>query len=627
MRRVTIYLILAADFETVSGAVTKTDVWCSGYVEIGTDDVNIFLNIDDFFNKLFKLPSSTIYFHNLKFDGSFILDYFLIQQNWGCAYSINNDTLNFVSDKQMENKTIKYLMDDMGKLYSITLKNRNKIYRIYDSFKLLPVSLKKIGDDINVKYKKLNLECGYNCVTKRDTPLTENQYLYFKHDLLTLSEGLTHFFKIGGCDKLTIGACCVDFYMKHNKYRDIFQSVFPDLTKFNMPISDMNVDKFVRLAYKGGYCYVNPKIQGKKCHNGLTIDANSMYPSVLHSNSGFRYPIDRPLYFFIERLPELRPEETFIIHIQTKFKIKNGYLPTIQIKNSLLFRENEYLTTSDLKINGVIHSKFIGDDGKKHGITVDLYLTQPDYELFHKHYHVFTEKIVEGVVFRTATGICDEYIEHFYNLKKTATGGAREIYKLFLNNLTGKFGTSPVNRYKIWNGVGNTLTFQSVPGADKKTFYVPVVAYITSYARKTLLDLAQQYYDYYCYSDSDSLHLRNIREEQINTKINNELGGWKIENKWETGVFIKQKSYIEIGDDITLKCAGMGERVKQMLIGKLTNKLFSELEIVDDDLEYWYNMTNLKLDDIKIGFSAPGNLKLKMVQGGYILTNSPFTLR
>ena len=71
-----------ADFETtVYEGQTSTEVWAAAIVEIGSSMVTVLHSIEEFLNYVLTSDEiendSIIYFHNLKFDGSFILDYLL----------------------------------------------------------------------------------------------------------------------------------------------------------------------------------------------------------------------------------------------------------------------------------------------------------------------------------------------------------------------------------------------------------------------------------------------------------------------------------------------------------------------------------------------------------------------
>ena len=71
-------LLFACDFETTveedTHEQTETWVWSASYAELYSDNQNIFRNINDFMTWMFTTPDKSVfYFHNLKFDGFFIL--------------------------------------------------------------------------------------------------------------------------------------------------------------------------------------------------------------------------------------------------------------------------------------------------------------------------------------------------------------------------------------------------------------------------------------------------------------------------------------------------------------------------------------------------------------------------
>ena len=87
-----------------------------------------------------------VYYHNLKFDGSFWLSYLLVDRNFKQAYNKTGERINDVEwqqEKEMKNNTFKYSISDKGQFYTIIIKVNNKFIEIRDSLKLLPFSVKK----------------------------------------------------------------------------------------------------------------------------------------------------------------------------------------------------------------------------------------------------------------------------------------------------------------------------------------------------------------------------------------------------------------------------------------------------------------------------------------------------
>ena len=82
----------ACDFETsVFEGQEYTEVWSAAYVEIGgkSEQVIVCKSIGEFFDDMFSHDArrQILYFHNLKFDGAFILDYDNSQLVWKEAYT------------------------------------------------------------------------------------------------------------------------------------------------------------------------------------------------------------------------------------------------------------------------------------------------------------------------------------------------------------------------------------------------------------------------------------------------------------------------------------------------------------------------------------------------------------
>ena len=81
-----------------------------------------------------------IYFHDLKFDGSFILDYLIRQKETPQAFN----KLGPLTNHDMPAPSVKYSISNKGQWYTITYKPRNRdIIEFRDSLKLLPFSVRR----------------------------------------------------------------------------------------------------------------------------------------------------------------------------------------------------------------------------------------------------------------------------------------------------------------------------------------------------------------------------------------------------------------------------------------------------------------------------------------------------
>ena len=152
-----------ADFETtVYDNQTYTEVWASAVVELNTEDVKVFHSIQETWDYFKSLKANLIcYYHNLKFDGNFWLSYLMNDLKFEQATYTTGATvfdIEFYRSSQMKNNTFSYCISDMGQWYRIIIKINKHIIELRDSLKLLPFTVKRIGESFATKHKKLEME-------------------------------------------------------------------------------------------------------------------------------------------------------------------------------------------------------------------------------------------------------------------------------------------------------------------------------------------------------------------------------------------------------------------------------------------------------------------------------------
>lgn len=631
------------DFETtVYQGQERTDVWASALVELGSEDVHIFHNIDDTFKYLYKLRTNLIvYYHNLKFDGSFWLDYFLIQKKMQQANfaKYNEDgsikSVEWYKDKDMAGNTIKYQISHMGQWYSIKIKKYGHIIEIRDSLKLLPFSVKKIGSSFGTRHHKLEME--YEGYRYPGCYISPEEKKYIANDVLVVKEALEIMFK-DGHSKMTIGACCLDEYKKSEILPGLtYEEIFEDLSEIKTPdwCEQPNADSYVRKSYYGGWCYLVPEKANKEFGKGSTADVNSLYSSQMSSESGNYYPVGFPHFWKGSEIPELAKKNFWFIHFKCKFRIKEGFLPFIHIRGNPFYKPNENLTTSDFYDP---KTKRYYEKGWKDGVLVDsnveLTLTMMDFELFKKHYHIKDLEILDGVWFYKEIGIFDSYINKYKKIKMKSKGAVREEAKLFLNNLYGKMAASTNSSFKVAEVIENELKFQTVHDESKKPGYIAVGSAITSYCRCFTITAAQKNYHGpnkpgFIYADTDSIHCDMPAEELKGIKIHDtNFNCWKIESEWEKAIFVRQKTYIEIENGkFNVKCAGMPPFCKDLFIRSVSREYDEEFmkRLAKPELEFVLQTRTLK--DFKVGLKVPGKLIPKRIPGGVLLVKTHFEIR
>lgn len=558
---------MVGDFETVvlpdKELLTQdeTAVWSACCDFVYKDDVKLFGNIQDFIDYLIRLRINIrMYFHNLKFDGSFILD-FILKMGW---------TFTNLRDSEMPPNTFKTLISDKNRFYSITLKTSYGIIELWDSSKLVPFSLKDAGNAFETKHRKLEMVYeGYrhpNCL------ITVKEREYIINDVLCLKE-IVKYMLDNQHVKMTIGSCCHDDFKKlYDKFE--YNAYFPNLNDVDCELyPDMTIDRYIRNAYRGAWCYCH---KTGRVSAGNTFDVNSLYPYALHSCSNTYYLVGYP-HFFKGKIPELCENEDIVwfVHLKCSFNLRAGFLPTIQIKNSYLYKSNEWLKTSKILKNGVYYSEIMGKDGTIVTDVVELFLTQYDYQLLMKHYDVTNLTILDGCWFTGMLGIFDEYIDK-WNIKKenAKTKVERTESKLFNNNLYGKLAMSDNSSYMKPYLEDDIVCYQLVEEHKRDVWYIPSGAICTARARFHTITAAQDNYDYFCYADTDSLHMLDGEYNGIEIH-DKKLGKWKHETKWSSAFFYRQKTYAEFvthenGEKVeshwALTCAGLSDNGKEKFL-------------------------------------------------------------
>ena len=410
----------------------------------------------------------------MKFDGEYIFSYLL-----------NNGYECIKDKKERRDKTFTCLINEMGQFYSIEIyfevnkrRHINKV-SIFDSFKILAFSVEQIAKDFDLPIRKLEID--YKEYRDENHILTEQEIDYIRNDVEIMARALDIMFK-ENLEKMTIGSNALSNYRSMLKY---FNNYYPEIP--------YEIDHDIRQSYKGGFTYLSPKYKEKEVSNGIVLDVNSLYPSVMKNE---KLPFGHPIFFEGQYQRDIL-HPLYVQMLSCTFKLKEGMIPTIQIKNNLSFVGNEYLESS----NGEI---------------VTLTLTNVDLELFFKHYDVDNIIYHSGWKFKQIRGLFDEYIDIWSNkkieAKKEGNSALYRISKLMLNSLYGKFAKNPVvkSKYPYLDEEG-VVRYGLYPAEVTKALYIPTGSFITAYARKKTIETSQKIrdyteakfgIDYYIYSDT-----------------------------------------------------------------------------------------------------------------------------
>lgn len=641
------YRYFMGDFETtVYDGQDRTDVWASACVELYSEHVEIFGSIDETFDYLKSIPGNVvIYYHNLKFDGSFWLSFLLTELKFEQAYIKLSDEplrVEWMNEKDMKNNTFKYSISDKGNWYTIIIKTRDKIIEIRDSLKLIPFSVKQIGESFGTKRKKLDME--YKGTRFPGCQITDEEKEYISNDVLVVKEALEIMFDEGH-NQLTIGSCCLKEY-KNMIGKEDYNMFFPNI--YEIGISEekfgfKNAGDYVLKSYRGGWCYLVKGKEGKIYKNGLTADVNSLYPSMMSSESGNRYPVGEPHFWKGNFIPDdaIYENRYFFVRIRTRFYIKPNKLPFIQIKHSFSYRGNESLETSDIlnPNTGEYYSEYIDENGNIKSTAVEITFTMTDYYLFLEHYEAVDFQIISGCWFYSEIGLFDTYINKFKKIKIENKGAKKQEAKLFLNNLYGKMASSTNSSFKLaYVKENDVIGFMAIPEFSKVPGYIPVGSAITSYARNFTIRAAQlNYYGPdkrgFIYADTDSIHCDLEKNELKGVPVHPyDFCNWKLESYWDEAFFTRQKTYIEhvthedekeVEPHYDIKCAGMPDKCKKLFEKSVRGE--TKEGLTEEEREFLSQRRTL--EDFNVGLKVPGKLQPKRINGGIVLLDGTYEMR
>lgn len=549
-----------ADFETKNEDFYNengfTEVWLYAISNPQGEIVNYGENIEQFLDYCCKeLNNCVVYFHNLRFDGSFILSY-IIKKNYKFLEKIEYNS----------GKSYSTLISEEGQFYSIKVHfKRGVTVDFNDSLKIIPFPVKTIAKAFNLPMEKEKIDYG-NYVINEDT------LKYVFNDVKIVALALRQLKENGFCG-MTAASSAYKWYMSTMTGTDI---LFPDLPE------DMLIEW--RDAYRGGRSQVNPMWAGQVLKGVSRYDVNSMYPSIMRN---CWLPIGVP-----KKIDKRNTYRFEMYKVSIMFTLKEGHLPTL-LKKNVMFAQQSYYTDTD-------------------GIET-LYISSIDYELLERHYNIDYVVFEEMWGFNTSNELFREYIDYWYDVKSKNTGAMKQLAKLMLNSLYGKFGSNPLGKNKIPTlDETGSLKFTTTEEQPRKKYYLFIAIAIVSYAHKLIDDaIVNTGIENFVYCDTDSVHtLGKLDEHLIDQK---KLGLFKLEAVETKSKYVRQKTYVysqqeEDGQEhIYITCAGMND----------ASKIYA-LNTYGDDI----------FDEFKPGFTVEGyKLMPKQVPGGVVLVKSKFMIK
>lgn len=632
-------MLFAADFETTTD-VNDCRVWAWAVCEIGNTSNFVYGNsMESFIHFISTGENSTFYFHNLKFDGAFIISHLLKN---GYKHRAKTKEFDPVKNKMvkipLEEKEFSTLISDKGQWYTMQVmfskgNKRSKNAKFVDSLKIINLPVAQVAKAFDLPVEKLEID--YKAKREVGHILTPEEIAYIRNDVTIMALALNTLFN-QDLKKITVGG---------NALHDYKKTVDKKQFKRWFPMPDDETDKDMRQAYKGGFTYVPDEYKGKDLSSVIVLDVNSLYPSVMRNK-----PLPYGYGVFYEG--EYQPDPIYNMYIQRlvcQFELKDNHIPMIQLKHLSSFIPNQYIKSS-------------GDE------EVPLTLTNVDFELFKQHYHIYNCEFRSGWKFKSTTGMFTAYVDKWNSVKMQATidgnKGMRTISKLMLNNLYGKYAVSPVvasNNPYLDNGV---LKFYAGDKEHRDPLYIPVGAFITAWARYITISSAQKVYPLFRYADTDSLHLEiplgelsKLSSKELEKLTTADLqkygipipddfeidpvklGAWKVESIAHRARFIRQKCYVE---DSNPPETWNKEKYSTAEVKKYCEQCNIDFDEEIKKYSGCYDTDILKItcagmpktcysqvtwENFHEGATYSGKLQPKQVEGGVVLIDTDYTIK
>ena len=554
-----------ADFETTTDP-EDCRVWAWGVSVVGAPETFVYgTDIDGFLAYIDEHPGR-YWFHNLRFDGSFVMVRLL---ETGYAHTCDKP----------RGRQFSALIDGLGKVYRIHI---GTSVTLADSLKKITMSVADVAKTYHLPYGKGEID--YDAPRPVGHVLTPEEVEYLRRDVCIMSLAMA--------ERLSVGTRLTTSSDTLAAYKDLVGEAWDGL----FPVLNGKMDALLRGAYRGGWVYAAPEHRGREVGEGLRLDVNSLYPWALASCS---LPVGMPRYF--RGAPPAG--EMWVARAVLCARLKADGVPCIPVREAALYGSAEYGELTE---------------------PTEMDFCSVDFELWREMYDIDVISWEYGFSFDSADGLFTDYISHYMEIKARSTGGERFQAKLFLNSLYGKFGQKIDVAGKVpVMGDDRVLHYVAAPKRDRDPVYLPVAIFTCAHARGKTIRAARLFGHRFCYADTDSIHAIG-RDIPDGIEVHpSKLGAFKLEAYFERARFVRPKTYVEIeeGGHSDYKCAGMSDGLKSIMRfedfkeGFKTPECADIAHTCDRHCERCYANKHL------------WGLRPRNVPGGVVLVPSPFSIK
>lgn len=543
-----------ADFETCdddkdykidkkTGLMIKNQkVWLAGFKNLETMKSSYFTSLDDFMGAILSRgdnQNTEFAFHNLKFDGSFIVPWLY-------------DNGYTVSHTKPQPNQFSILVDERNSWYTITIQTtKRRRVLIWDSLKLFPTALEYLPDIYSTPTHKIREDKEWY-EEKRPEGYTPNErdLLYFENDLQVPAETLNkHIEHYGLRFKKTQAS--QSFY----NFEQTFKA-----WKWRFPALTTEQDNAIRKAYWGGISHVPEDKSGSDFYRIGIYDINSSYPD---KAANFKLPYGDCVKEFGEgQHPDM--SKFWIAEALVTFTLKPNHLPCIPKKGVI---EGDAVEDKELDVE-----KWLDNS---HGIA-KLRFSNIDYATIQESYDF---KVLRWCWSMHWAWKVHKEVAKFVNMnndikvkysklakketdpqKKAEYSTMRNRAKIDNNSFYGKFGEEIIKKGKTpYKEDGEIVWKQDREDetSEGKRKFLPVAIAITAWGRQQLVKMWNVLGEHALYCDTDSLHylldgqakIEQAQKDGLFTVDAEKLGAWKHEGNAIRGRYLRAKCYMELMDE------------------------------------------------------------------------------
>lgn len=551
------------------GNIPTVGVKCCGLIvrrKDGSAHEYMFHSVKELLQGLVDEKVDRCYFHNLKFDDSFIASY------------MKNDEVALDGGWSAHSES--RLINNRGAVYSdviaFTGRWNEKTHRnghvceIWDSAKIWASSLRSLGESFGV-YKK-----GEDHEEALRVGCDERMEEYCLQDCRVMMAAMEYYFQ--KCNEesngkrpygwMTAGSTAYHLCMMHVRAHmtsKAYKDAFPACNELN------RFPSWLREGFKGAVPLLDPTIRNVPLHDVKVFDINSQYPDKLRN---YPMPIGRPVRIKemdMDHLMKLKEQgRLWVAKVKMIADVKEGHRATYLLKRKG-GEDDETLCWHINDVNGMF------DDKESFQV-----VTSVDMDYILRDYDIRYMEVLDAIGFKTDIAhVIAPFIDKWYEIKEVAASKKdkplKAFAKLILNALYGKFGTNPEHISSEYVFEGDMIRVKETENVDvdKHPLYLPIAMFTTCYARDVISKTCNEIgWEHVAYTDTDSVHIHGLTNEQCYERIKRagykihptELGAYDYESRWGDALYVRNKGYYhfnemdihtgEITGDKEIKMAG-----------------------------------------------------------------------